>query len=79
MVNTSFDDIFEKIGEQENIVSKVAKIQSWIEHVTKMDFESENYPISGGLETQYTGGCSTVIETIFAKLRAQHHKKIRSK
>ena len=71
----SLYQIVEEIGEQETHRFKVAKIQSWIEHVTKMKFEIENYPISDGLRHNILVGSSTVIETIFAKLRHSIIKK----
>ena len=53
---------------------KFSKIQTWINDITKIDVE-ENYPMNKSLRHNMLSGCSTVIESIFAKLRDSIVKK----
>ena len=53
---------------------KFSKIQTWINDITKIDVE-ENYPMNKSRRHNMLSGCSTVIESIFAKLRDSIVKK----
>jgi hypothetical protein len=52
---------------------KVTKIQTWIKQLTKID--TDNYPMKPNLRQNMLAGCSTIIESIFAKLRHTIVKK----
>lgn len=52
---------------------KVSKIQTWIENVTGI--YADKYPIWPNLRQNMLAGCSTIIESIFAKLRHTIVKK----
>jgi hypothetical protein len=47
---------------------KVTKIQTWIDTLTRINFEGE-YPVRPSLRHNILAGCSTIIDSIFAKLR----------
>ena len=52
---------------------KVTKIQTWIKQLTKID--TDKYPMEPNLRQNMLAGCSTIIESIFAKLRHTIVKK----